>query len=98
MPDMDEQTQQVMQHMLNVMGEASRTPILRRPSDYEMDYEDVFFPAMDGTVIEGWLIPGSSNEVIVFNHFKGANWYVFPGHLDPWRVLSDKGAQASVFF
>lgn len=83
---MNEQTQQVMQTMLHLMGEASRTPILRRPSDYDMAYEDVFFPALDGTVIEGWFVPGSSNNVIVFNHFKGANRYGFPGHLEPWSI------------
>lgn len=83
---MNDQTQQVMAAMLQVMGEASRTPILRRPNDYGMEYEDVFFPAMDGTVIEGWFIPGDSKNVIICNHFKGANRYGFPGHLDPWTL------------
>lgn len=83
---MNEQSQQMMNMMLHVMGEASRTPVLRRPSDYDMAYEDVFFPAMDGTVIEGWFIPGTSNKIIICNHFKGANRYGFPGHLEPWRT------------
>lgn len=26
-----------------------RTPVLRRPDEYGMAYEDVFFPAMDGS-------------------------------------------------
>ncbi|MCH2249563.1 MAG: hypothetical protein MK042_07170 [Cognatishimia sp.] len=34
-----------------------RTPILRRPSDFGMEYEDVFFPAMDGVMLDGWYIP-----------------------------------------
>ena len=83
---MNEQQQQIMAQMLNVMGRESRTPILRRPSDYDMAYEDVFFPAMDGTVIEGWFIPGSSDDVIIVNHFKGANRYGMPGHLEPWSL------------
>jgi pimeloyl-ACP methyl ester carboxylesterase len=85
---MSEQQRQTMNALLRVMGEASRTPVLRRPSDYGMPYEDVFFPALDGTVIEGWFIPGDSDRVLLFNHFKGANRYGFPGHLEPWRSQS----------
>ena len=33
-----------------------RTPILKRPSDYGMAYEDVFFPAIDGVMLDGWFI------------------------------------------
>ncbi len=82
----NDQTLQIMNALLQVMGEESRTPILRRPGDYDMEYEDVFFSAMDGTVIEGWFIPSTSDNVIIFNHFKGANRYGFPGHLEPWSI------------
>ncbi|WP_216602839.1 alpha/beta hydrolase [Ruegeria sp. HKCCD4884] len=82
--EMSEQSKQAMQMMLHTMGEASRTPLMKRPSDYGLDYEDVFFPAMDGTVIEAWFIPAESDKIIVFNHLKGANRYGFPGHLEPW--------------
>ena len=51
-----------------------------------MQYEDIFFSAMDGTVIEGWFIPGSSDNVVICNHFKGANRYGLPGHLEPWSI------------
>lgn len=62
-----------------------RTPILRRPSDYGMAYEDVFFPAIDGVMLDGWLIPAKgSNKLIIVNHFIGANRYGYPGHLEPW--------------
>ncbi|MEM9631497.1 MAG: alpha/beta fold hydrolase [Pseudomonadota bacterium] len=64
---------------------AFRTPILRRPSDYGMAYEDVFFPAMDGVMLDGWFIPAEgSNKLIICNHFIGANRYGYPGHLEPW--------------
>lgn len=86
--DTNTQQEQIMNAMLSLMGEASRTPVLRRPSDYGMTYEDVFFQAMDGTVIEGWFIPGSSDQIIICNHFKGANRYGFPGHLKPWSLSS----------
>ena len=29
-----------------------RTPVLKRPSDIELDYEDVFFPSLDGIPLE----------------------------------------------
>lgn len=62
-----------------------RTPILRRPSDYGLDYEDVFFPAMDGVMLDGWFIPKEgSDKLIICNHFIGANRYGYPGHLEPW--------------
>ena len=62
-----------------------RTPILRRPSDYGLDYEDVFFPAMDGVMLDGWFIPSEgSDKLIICNHFIGANRYGYPGHLEPW--------------
>ncbi len=64
---------------------AFRTPILRRPSDYGMAYEDVFFPAMDGVMLDGWFIPSEgSNKLVICNHFIGANRYGYPGHLEPW--------------
>ena len=62
-----------------------RTPILRRPSDFGMEYEDVFFPAMDGVMLDGWYIPaGKGDKLIIVNHFIGANRYGYPGHLEPW--------------
>ena len=33
------------------------TPVLKRPSDHGMEYEDVFFPALDGVLLEAWFIP-----------------------------------------
>ena len=62
-----------------------RTPILRRPSDYGLEYEDVFFPAMDGVMLDGWFIPREgSDKLIICNHFIGANRYGYAGHLEPW--------------
>lgn len=80
-----EQVEQIVNATLQVMAYASRTPILHRPDDYGMEYKDVFFPAMDGTVLEGWFIPAESDNVIICNHFQGANRSGFPGHLEPWK-------------
>ena len=62
-----------------------RTPILKRPSDHGMAYEDVFFPAMDGVMLDGWFMPAEgSDKLIICNHFIGANRYGYAGHLEPW--------------
>ncbi|MEO1223407.1 MAG: alpha/beta hydrolase [Pseudomonadota bacterium] len=67
-----------------------RTPILRRPSDLGLVYDDVFFPAMDGVMLDGWFIPAKgSNKIVICNHFIGANRYGYPGHLEPWTGQGD---------
>jgi len=63
------------------LGNMPRSPVLKRPSDYGMTYEDVFFQAIDGTVLEAWVIPGDTDKVVICNHFIGASRSGYPGHL-----------------
>ena len=63
----------------------TRTPILKRPSDIGLAYEDVHFATPDGVNLEGWFIPADSNRVVICNHFMGANRQGFPAHLREWR-------------
>jgi len=58
-----------------------RAPLLRRPSDVGLSYEDVTFPSMDGVPLEGWFIPAEGDRLIVHNHFSPGNRYGYPGHL-----------------
>ena len=60
-----------------------RTPILRTPADYEMDFEDISFTTEDGVSIKGWFMPANSYKLIISNHFSPANRYGFAGHLEP---------------
>ncbi|OAT70978.1 hypothetical protein AWB85_00085 [Mycobacteroides immunogenum] len=62
----------------------ARTPILRRPDELGLAYEDVFFPSMDGVTLEGWFIPAASDRLVICNHFMPGNRYGYPGHLEPW--------------
>ncbi|MGH7603857.1 MAG: alpha/beta hydrolase family protein [Gemmatimonadaceae bacterium] len=71
--------------MADLMAHSTRTPILRWPNEYGMDYEEIFFPAMDGVTIEGWFIPAASNKLLIFNHPMPCNRYGYPGHLEPWK-------------
>lgn len=62
-----------------------RSPILRFPSDYGMEYEEVSFPSMDGPVLQGWFIPSKgSKKLIIVNHPMTCNRYGYPGHLEDY--------------
>ncbi|EGU89185.1 hypothetical protein HZS61_011752 [Fusarium oxysporum f. sp. conglutinans] len=62
-----------------------RSPILRRPDEYGMEYEDILFPSLDGTVMQGWFIPAlNSQKLIIANHPMTCNRYEFPGHLEEY--------------
>ena len=68
----------------------NRTPLLNTPHDYGLEFEDVFFPSMDGIPLEAWFIPAkNSNKLIICNHPMTMNRYGFPGHLSPWSEFSD---------
>lgn len=63
-----------------------RSPILRRPEDYGLKYEDVFFPSYDGVPLEGWFIPcEGSQKLIIANHPMGFSRAGFPSHIEPWK-------------
>ena len=66
-----------------------RTPILKTPADYGMEYEDIFFPSFDGVPLEAWFIPADSDRLIICNHPMTMNRYGFPGHLEPWSQFND---------
>jgi uncharacterized protein len=63
------------------------TPVLKRPSDIGLDYEDVFFPSLDGIPLEAWFIPADSDKLLIVNHPMTCNRYGFPGHLPPWNTM-----------
>lgn len=53
-PTTDAGTDAFINGMADLMAHSTRTPILRWPNEYGMEYEEIFFPAMDGVTIEGW--------------------------------------------
>ncbi|MEM9459778.1 MAG: alpha/beta hydrolase [Myxococcota bacterium] len=76
-----EQTEQFIQILAQGLATPQRTPILKRPDEVGLEYEDVFFPALDGVPLEGWFIPAKSNRLVICNHFGPANRQGYPGHL-----------------
>src|SRR5260370_1801573 len=65
----------------------ARTPVMKRPGDYGMDYEDVFFLSADGIPLEAWFIPAASDRLLIVNHPMTCNRCGFPGHLPPWNTI-----------
>src|SRR5271170_6334733 len=76
---------QIIDGLADFFAKSMRTPLLRRPDEYGMPYEDVFFPSLDGVGLEGWFIPADSDRLVICNHFMPGNRYGYPGHLDPWK-------------
>ncbi|NYJ08058.1 alpha/beta hydrolase family protein [Petropleomorpha daqingensis] len=65
-----------------------RAPVLRRPDEVGLAYEDVTFPSMDGVPLEGWFIPAvGSDRLVIHNHFLPGNRYGYPGHLPEFGGL-----------
>jgi pimeloyl-ACP methyl ester carboxylesterase len=62
-----------------------RTPVLRKPSDYGMDFEEAWFSSMDGVPLEAWFIPANSDRLLIINHPMTCNRYGFPGHLPEYK-------------
>lgn len=65
----------------------ARTPVLRRPDEVGLDYEEIFFPSLDGVPLDGWFIPAASDRLIIANHPMPCNRYGFPGHIAPWNTM-----------
>ncbi|KAF2021094.1 alpha/beta-hydrolase [Aaosphaeria arxii CBS 175.79] len=74
---------QFVESYAQLFKNGQRSPILRRPDEYGMKYEDIFFPSLDGTVLQGWFIPApNAKKLIIANHPMTCNRYGYPGHLD----------------
>ncbi|MFF0384215.1 alpha/beta hydrolase [Streptomyces sp. NPDC004286] len=63
-----------------------RSPVVRHPDEYGLTYENVRFPASDGTVLEGWFIPAASDKLVIANHPSPCNRYGYPGHLPEYST------------
>ncbi|MEO0899934.1 MAG: alpha/beta hydrolase [Bacteroidota bacterium] len=78
----NEQQTQMLTMLAQGLSMPPRTPILRTPKDYGMEFEEIEFTTADGVNIKGWFIPADSDRVIISNHFSPANRYGFAGHLE----------------
>ena len=45
-----------------------RQPMIKRPSDYGLAYDDVKIKTKDDVLLAGWLMRGTNNKVIIIGH------------------------------
>ena len=61
-----------------------RTPVHKTPADHGItEWEDIFFPSLDGVGLEGWYIPavgGETEMLVVINHPMPMSRSGFTGH------------------
>lgn len=64
--------QKEMHTQLEMMAQSflyvSKQPLVKNPSDYGMEYEDLQFKTADGVNIAAWLIKGTKNKTIILSH------------------------------
>ena len=73
-------------------GTLQRSPLLKSPGDYGLEFENVTFPSTDGTPLEAWWIPCEGSEkLIIANHPLWFSRYGFPAHLEPWKSIGGAG-------
>jgi uncharacterized protein len=83
-----EQIDRILQQMADAFGQQLRSPVLRTPADVGLDYEDVSFPATDGTALEGWYMPAAgSGKVVIANHPMGFTRSGLPADTEPWKSI-----------
>ncbi len=89
---MDEpQIQKLIKDLANTFAHPIRSPLLRKPEEYDLEYDEVFFPAMDGVPLEAWFFPADSDRLLIANHPIWFNRYGLPAHLEPWKSIGGAG-------
>jgi hypothetical protein len=82
----NEEIEEALDKLATGFVEWPRAPLLHRPDEAGLDYENVFFPSEDGTPIQAWFIPRSgSDKIIICNHPRWFNRAGLPSHLEPWK-------------
>ncbi|NQV13230.1 MAG: alpha/beta fold hydrolase [Parcubacteria group bacterium] len=52
-----------------------RQPVPKNLGDYGLDFEDITFTTSDQVKIKGWLIPGSTDKLVIITHVGGLTKY-----------------------
>ena len=64
-------------YLAKALIKPTRRPIIKNPSDYGMEYQDIDFKLKDGTDLKAWYIPGKSDQLIIMTHPMPFNRYGF---------------------
>ncbi|KAL1914324.1 uncharacterized protein VTP21DRAFT_9017 [Calcarisporiella thermophila] len=92
MPMTKEQASAALKGVAEAFAHPIRSPLIHKPEEYGLEYEEIFFPSLDGTPLEGWFFPcKGSNLLIICNHVLWMNRSGFPGNLEPWKSIGSAG-------
>ncbi len=53
----------------DMMIKPGQSPVFGTPDEFGLEYESVEFGTADGITLRGWILPGSSERVIIQTHF-----------------------------
>ncbi|MEE9325466.1 MAG: alpha/beta hydrolase [Dehalococcoidia bacterium] len=67
--------------------------LISTPADYDLPFEDVYFPTADGLKLHGWFVPGERDVAWLWFHGNAGN---ISHRLDNLRLLHEK-LQLNVF-
>jgi alpha-beta hydrolase superfamily lysophospholipase len=69
---------------------------LYSPNDFELEYQDVYFPSLDGTQLHGWWFPapGKATGSVLFLHGNAEN---ISTHFGSIRLLPEQGLNVFLF-
>jgi len=91
----DDQIDRILDATADSFARQLRSPIMHSPSEENLVYEEVTFPALDGVPLEGWFIPADGSEkLIIANHPMGFSRSGIPAHLEPWRSIWSSSGNA----
>ncbi|MCP4603729.1 MAG: alpha/beta fold hydrolase [Proteobacteria bacterium] len=68
-------TESMVEALATMVIHAEVQQIIKDPSEYGLEFEDVEFKSLDGLSLAGWLIPADSDKIIVFTHPMGFTRY-----------------------
>jgi uncharacterized protein len=67
-----------------------RQPVPKTPKDYGMDFENLEFKAADSVKLKGWLMPATSNKLIIVTHVGGLTKYGSTKQFSSFSKLYDE--------
>jgi hypothetical protein len=59
----------ITKYLSDMMIKPGKSPVIGKPSDFGLDYDDVTFETRDGVTLAGWLIKGRTDKFIIQSHF-----------------------------
>ncbi|ASM31815.1 alpha/beta hydrolase [Serratia marcescens] len=93
-----EEADTIVESMVAIFSKPIRSPVIGKPTDFGLQYEDVFFPALDGVPLEAWFIPCvGSDKVIICNHPVWCSRTGLPADREPWRSIGAAGGNDFAF-